>query len=128
MSEFTHRLSHQPWPKPSRGEQEYFLKEEFRKRMEAARQREDERAHEERRLRLMAHQDRCPKCGSKLERITVDGETAEQCPTCLGVWLDHELFDRLTHPQAKNTYLTGIFRGLLLQFTTGELKGSPPGR
>ena len=57
--------------------------------MEAARHREAERAHEERRRWLEAHQGHCPTCGSRLERITLGGETADRCPSCLGVWLDH---------------------------------------
>lgn len=126
MSEFTHRLPHQSWSKPSRNEEGYFRQEDFRKRMEAARQREAERAHEERQRWLEQHQGHCPRCGSRLERISVDDGSAEQCPTCLGVWLDHGLFDRLTHPHEENQYLTGIFRGLFLQFTTGELKPHPP--
>lgn len=128
MSEFTHRLPHQPWSKPSRSESEYFHREDFRKRMEAARQREAEREHEERRRWLEAHQGHCPRCGSGLERITLEAGSVDQCPSCLGVWLDHGLFDRLTHPQEKNAYLTGIFRGYLLQWTTGELKKPPSSR
>lgn len=128
MSEFTHRLPHQPWSKPSRNEDQYFRQEDFRKRMESARQREAERAHEERRLWLEAHQGHCPKCGSRLERVTVDDGSADQCPSCLGVWLDHELFDRLTHPHEKNEYLTGIFRGILLQFSSPEVKAQLPKR
>lgn len=125
MSEFTHRLPHHPWSKPSRNEDEYFRREDFRARMEAARQRETEREQEERQKLRDAHQGHCPACGSKLERVSVDDGSAEQCPSCLGVWLDHGLFDRLTHPHEKNEYLTGIFRGILLQWTTGELKAPP---
>lgn len=125
MSEFTHRLSHQPWSKPSRNEDAYFRQEDFRKRMEAARQREAERAHEERERWLESHRGHCPSCGSLLERITLEEGSADQCPSCLGVWLDHSLFDQLTHPHEENQYLTGIFRGLLLQFTTGDLAKPP---
>jgi len=85
IGEFTHRLSHQPWSKPSRSEEEYFHREDFRTRMDAARHREAERAHEERLRWLEARQGHCPRCGSRLERITLQGETADQCPSCLGV-------------------------------------------
>lgn len=126
MSEFTHRLPHQPWSKPSRNEDQYFRLEDFRRRMEKAREREAARTHEERQRWLDAHQGHCPRCGSSLERITLAEGTADQCPGCLGVWLDHELFDRLTHPHEENKYLTGIFRGLLLQYTTGAVKPPRP--
>lgn len=128
MSEFTHRLPHQPWPKPSRNEDRYFIQEEFRKRMAAAREREARREAEERRRWLEAHRDHCPKCGSRLEEVRTPEGSADQCPQCLGVWLDHATFDRLTHAEEKNTYLTGIFREMLLQYTTGEVKATPTTR
>ena len=70
---------------------------------------------------LASHSDRCPKCGSRLEEIRTTDARADQCPACLGVWLDHETFDRLTNPTQKNEYLTGIFREMLLQYTTGRV-------
>jgi len=122
MSEFTHRLPHQPWSKPSRNEQEYFHREEFKSRMAIAREREARRADDQRRRWLEAHANHCPKCGGRLEEIrTADGK-ADQCPNCLGVWLDQGTFDRLTHPdRPKDDYLTSIFRDVLLQYTTGKL-------
>lgn len=125
MSEFTHRLPHQPWSKPSRNEQEYFQREEFKSRMALARERESRHAEEERRRWLEAHANHCPKCGAHLEAIRTEEGQADQCPSCLGVWLDHGMFDRLTHPEKKqDDYLTGIFREVLLQYTTGRLQTS----
>lgn len=126
MSKLTHRLPHQPWSKPSRNEQEYFVREEFNKRMGAARQREAARASEERNRWLDEHRDHCPKCGGRLEEVrTIEG-VADQCPNCLGVWMSHEVFDRITHPHEKNEYLTGIFRDVLLQYTTGKARLDRP--
>jgi hypothetical protein len=125
MSEFTHRLPHAPWRKPSRNEEEYFQREEFEQRMSAARKRETQRQTEEREQWLTSHRSRCPKCGSRLEEIITEDARADQCPACLGVWLDHETFDRLTHPEEKNTYLTGIFREVILQYTTGRVDPIP---
>ncbi len=122
MPQFTHRLPHQPWQKPSRNEEEYFHRLEFQKRMELARKREARRRAEERRRLLEIHRDRCPKCGSPLEPLqTADGR-ADQCPHCLGVWLDRETFDRLTHPEDRSDYLTGILREMMLQYTTGRAR------
>jgi Zn-finger nucleic acid-binding protein len=120
MSEFTHRLPHQPWPKPSRNEDHYFHREEFRQRMEAARHREARREMEDRKRWLAEHEGHCPGCGGVLEPIDTGDGSAQQCPNCLGVWLDHETFDRLTHPHEKNEYLTGILREMLLEWTTGR--------
>jgi hypothetical protein len=122
MTEFTHRLPHQPWSKPSRNEEEYFHRDEFRHRMELARQREAEREGDERARWLESHRNHCPKCGSRLEVMETEDARADQCPQCLGVWLDHDTFDRLTHPEEKNAYLTMVFRDILLQFTTGKVK------
>lgn len=128
MSEFTHRLPHQPWSKPSRNEQEYFRREEFRKRMNAARRREAQRKDAEREELLDRHRDRCPKCGGKLEPMATPEGGADQCPNCLGVWMDHQVFDRLTHPEEKNEYLTEIFREMFLQYTTGAVKPKRTGK
>lgn len=99
MSEFTHRLPHQPWSKPSRNEREYFQRQAFYQRMAVARRREQERDVGERERVLERHHDHCPKCGSPLERIQLADGRADQCPNCLGVWLDHETFDRMTQPE-----------------------------
>lgn len=122
MSEFTHRLPHQPWSKPSRNEDQYFQQQEFRKRMEAARRREAQRELEERKRWLDEHKGHCPRCGGAMEPLSTEEGNTEQCSNCLGVWMDHETFDRLTHPEDKNEYLTGILRGLFLEWTTGQVK------
>lgn len=121
MTEFTHRLPHEPWRKPSRNEEEYFRQKEFRERMRKAREREARRETREREEMLERHGGHCPACASPLELLELSPGTAKQCPSCLGVWMDHETFDRLTHPDEPNEYLTGILRGLFLQFTTGTL-------
>jgi Zn-finger nucleic acid-binding protein len=126
MTKFTHRLPHQPWSKPSRNEQEYFSREEFRKRMGTARHRESGREKEERERLLELHRNHCPRCGGTLEPMHAEDVRADQCPNCLGVWMDHEVFDRLTHPDRKNEYLTGIFRDVFLQYTTGAVKPKKP--
>lgn len=57
-----------------------------------------------------------------MEPLSTEEGNTEQCSNCLGVWMDHETFDRLTHPEDKNEYLTGILRGLFLEWTTGQVK------
>ncbi len=121
MSAFTHRLPHQPWSKPSRNEREYFHRLDFQERMTAARRRERERDTIERAQFLDRYRDHCPKCGSRLESIRLEDGSADQCPTCLGVWLDHETFDGLTHPEQRNTYLADTLREVLLQYSTGTI-------
>ena len=76
MSKLTHTLPHQPWPKPSRNEEEYFHREEFRHRMETARHREAAAADEERQRLLELHRGHCPRCGAELEGIRLAEGTA----------------------------------------------------
>lgn len=122
MSKLTHRISHQAWDKPSRNEQEYFHREEFRSRMAAARDREARRAEDERRRWLEQHGNHCPRCGGRLEELRIDEGRVNQCANCLGIWMDHETFDHLTHPEKQaDDYLTGIFREVILQYTTGRV-------
>lgn len=125
MSEFMHKLPHSAWSKPSRNEEEYFHMREFGQRMEKARRREASRAQDERRRLLELHQGHCPRCGAGLEGIRLAQGGAQQCPNCLGVWMDHETFDRLTHPVEKDDYLTGMLREVLLQFATRGLSSKP---
>ncbi len=121
MSEFTHRLPHQPWSKPSKNEQEYFQRQRFHERMAAARKREQERDASERKRLLERHRDHCPKCGAELEQIELADGRADQCPNCLGVWLDHETFDHMTRPDRGSSYLTETLREMLLQYSTGKI-------
>ncbi len=121
MSELTHKLPHQPWSKPSRNEEAYFHREEFRVRMRKARDREAARGDSERQQLLQLHRGHCPHCGAQLEGLRFAQGMAQQCPACLGVWMDHETFDRLTHPEDQDDYLTSVFRELLLQYTTGKI-------
>jgi len=130
MSEFTHRLPHQPWSKPSRNEREYFQRQAFHQRMAVARRREQVRDASERDRVLERLRDHCPKCGAPLERIRVADGQADQCPNCLGVWLDHETFDRMTQPEPESNYLTETLREVLLQYSTGKIpvkRHEPPG-
>jgi len=121
MSEFTHKLPHQPWSKPSRNEQEYFHREEFKSRMATARQREARRADEERRRWIEAHANHCPRCGGFLEEIRTAEGTADQCPNCLGVWLDRQTFDRLTPLTSRRTTTSP-------RSSATSCSSTPPGR
>ena len=70
--------------KPSRNEDEYFLKRdaelirEHRERLDA------ERKERERK----AHYMKCPKCGSDLAERELEHVKVDVCPSCNGVWLD----------------------------------------
>jgi hypothetical protein len=122
MYEFTHRLPHEGFRPGSRAEDEYFARQEIERRMARARERQAELAREERERLRELHHDRCPECGAELERVTVQEGEVRQCATCLGVFMEHELFARLTHPESEERgYLANLLSGLLLDFTLGDV-------
>ena len=70
--------------KPSRNEDEYFVKQDA-ELLKAQRLRaEAERSEAERRMHFM----KCPKDGFDLTSITEYGVQIERCPHCQGIWLD----------------------------------------
>ena len=71
-------------PKPSRNEEEYFVRENA-ERIKAMRAKRDaEYAKEERKLHIM----RCPRCGGHLKHQLHHHVRIEVCPDCGGTWLD----------------------------------------
>ena len=77
--------------KPSRNEDEYFVKQDA-ELLKAQRLRaEAERGEAERRLHYM----KCPKDGYDLVTTTQHGVQIENCPHCHGIWLDAGELDQL---------------------------------
>jgi hypothetical protein len=84
--------------KPSRNEDEYFLKLDA-ELIQAQRARLDaERAEMERRQRESEREQyymRCPKCGTRLDEQEVEHLKVDVCPQCHGTWLDAGELDLL---------------------------------
>jgi hypothetical protein len=81
--------------KPSRNEDEYFVKQDA-ELMKAQRARiEAERADAERRLHFM----KCPKDGHDVVTTTHHGVQVENCPHCHGIWLDAGELDQVAHDE-----------------------------
>jgi len=70
--------------KPSRNEDEYFLKLDA-ERIERKHQQEEARAKDAERR---SHYMRCPKCGGRLEEHTLQKIQVDHCPDCKGTWFD----------------------------------------
>ncbi len=70
--------------KPSSPEDEYFAREEL-KRKEQARIRQ---SHEEREKLRELHWMCCPKCGQALEEVPFRDVSVDRCTSCGGVFLD----------------------------------------
>ena len=70
--------------KPSRNEDEYFVRQDaelLRKQREAQ---DTERVRQERASHFM----KCPKCGADLAEKAMSGVKVDVCTECGGVWLD----------------------------------------
>jgi ribosomal protein L37AE/L43A len=70
--------------KPSRNEEEYFVKEEAKR---LRKQREEAQVQEERERR-QAHHMKCPKCGADLTTEEYHGVEIDRCTECDGMWFD----------------------------------------
>ena len=79
--------------KPSRNEDEYFVKQDA-ELLKAQRLRaEAERLEAERRLHFM----KCPKDGHDLVTTNEHGIQLERCPNCQGIWLDAGELQQMAH-------------------------------
>ena len=56
---------------------------------------------------------RCPKCGERLEAVTLDTVTIDKCPDCKGIWLDDGELDHLSKSE-KTGWLGSFFRRALV--------------
>ncbi len=121
MGPFTYRLHHEAFRKPSKNEEEYFHRRRFEERRAEARKRAERRAEEERQSLRDLHWNHCPRCGETLAHIRIRDAWADQCPVCEGVWLDREIFRRLTHE--KERPLAAMFRWMLVDQSMGALHG-----
>ena len=70
--------------KPSRNEDEYFVKLDADLMKERRAALDAERAKQER----ASHYMKCPKCGHDLAERDMGGVKIDQCTECKGVWLD----------------------------------------
>lgn len=70
--------------KPSRNEDEYFVKQDA----ELVRARRAQLDEERRKQERQAHYMKCPKCGADLSEREYHHVKVDICPECKGTWLD----------------------------------------
>ena len=70
--------------KPSRNEDEYFVKMDA----ELLKQRRASLDEERARLERAANLNKCPKCGAELTERALHQVKVDICPDCGGMWLD----------------------------------------
>ena len=79
--------------KPSRNEDEYFVKHDAALIKEQRSRLDSERARAERRAHFM----KCPKCGADLVETEFHHMKIDKCPECEGMWLDKGELAMLEH-------------------------------
>lgn len=93
--------------KPTRHEDEYFLKLDA-ELIKAHRERLDaERASAQRKAHFM----KCPKCGADLKETDHHHLKVDVCPDCRGMWLDAGEAEMLGH--VKESSVSSFLRDLL---------------
>ena len=93
--------------KPSRNEDEYFVKLDA-ELLKAQRAKLDaDRLRQEREIHLM----KCPKCGAELAERDMHGIKIDQCTECSGVWLDKGEMEMLLHSEESG--ISKVVRDLL---------------
>lgn len=79
--------------KPSRTEDEYFVKQDAELIKEQRARLDAERAKAERK----SHYMKCPKCGADLQETEFHQIKIDRCPDCHGVWFDAGEVEMMEH-------------------------------
>ena len=74
--------------KPSKKEQEYFIRQEMIRLKRLREEHLNETLESERQEQKRLHFLHCAKCGQKMETTTLESVEIEVCPDCGGVYLD----------------------------------------
>ena len=93
--------------KPSRNEDEYFVRLDQERLREMRAKLDAERAQAER----SQHLGRCPRCGAKLEERDHHHVRIDECPECGGVWLDKGELQMLEHvsQEQRGSFIGNLF-------------------
>jgi hypothetical protein len=79
--------------KPSKSEDEYFVKRDAELIKTQRARLDEDRAKAER----ASHYMRCPKCGGQLEEVEFHHMKIDRCTDCGGIWLDKGELEMLEH-------------------------------
>ncbi len=97
--------------KPSRNEDEYFVRLDADLMKERRAHLDAERKKQERSV----HYNKCPKCGCDLEEHDHHGVKIDQCGECGGIWLDKgelELIEEIEqrNPKSGDNFVQSLFK------------------
>jgi protein-arginine kinase activator protein McsA len=76
------------YEKPSKAEDEYFVRQELERRKKWAQEQSQKMAADQKEQLKQQHWMKCPKCGMDLKEIELHGVKVDQCANCGGVFLD----------------------------------------
>ena len=94
---------------PSDQEQEYFAREEIKRRKKEQEERAARMEQEEKHRLAELHYMHCPKCGMNLQEFEYRGVKLDRCSACEGIFLDAGEMEQLLQ---KDEDFLGKFRSL----------------
>ena len=93
--------------KPSRNEDEYFVKLDAQLMKERRARLDEERRRQER----SAHFNKCPKCGSELVEREHSHVKVDECAECGGMWLDKGELEIIEEMDRRSSgFVASLFR------------------
>ena len=93
--------------KPSRNEDEYFVRLDAELMKERRAKLDQERKRQER----SPHSNKCPKDGSELREVEHHSVKIDQCDVCGGMWLDKGELELIDEMERKSSgFMSSLFR------------------
>jgi hypothetical protein len=89
--------------KPSRNEDEYFVRLDAELMKERRARLDSERF----KLERSAHHNKCPKCGCDLKEREHHHVKVDECPECGGMWLDKGELEMVEHSEQRGAGFIG---------------------
>jgi uncharacterized protein len=93
--------------KPSRNEDEYFVRLDAELMKERRAKLDAEREQQQR----AASSPKCPKCGGNLNEREIGSVKIDECDSCGGIWLDKGELELIQDMDGKSTgFMSTLFR------------------
>jgi uncharacterized protein len=97
------------YDKPSKGEDEYFARQEVERRKQWAKEKAQGMAASEKEKLKQQHFMKCPKCGMDMSTIELHGVKVDQCASCGGVFFDAGEVEQLLNHEHGSGVFSKIF-------------------
>jgi uncharacterized protein len=90
--------------KPSRNEDEYFVKHNAELIKQLRARQDAERSQAEAKQQPMV----CPRCGATLDEVKMQSVLVDVCPQCKGMWLDAGELEIIRESRAGKSFFDSI--------------------